>query len=254
SPSPPCPRALTSHTYAPTGGPNSIPPRADRRRQREWRERRTGGKRGRLPGGAPPPALPHRCRRGDPLLQPGSSAGPLRRVHPQLVTHLGVGPLRRRPRELRSAPACRRRPAPAPTAARRERERETATATTLAAAGDLRSSAVEARARELEREAGTTGVGWSSTTGIAAASSAQARRPWCPRARRRVHRPPPVPPRIELLRRIPPPDAEEGQRGEEGSATGERTLTLPLQACPPSICWGRRRGRSGRGPAGNQRA
>ncbi|CAN6312378.1 unnamed protein product [Urochloa humidicola] len=52
-------------------------------------------------------------------------------------------------------------------------------ATTLAAAGDLRSrsSAVEARARELEREAGTAGVGWSSAAGIAAASSSQARRP-----------------------------------------------------------------------------
>ncbi|CAN6243532.1 unnamed protein product, partial [Urochloa humidicola] len=154
------------------------------------------------------------------------------------------------------------RPRPPPLE-ERERERETATATTLAAAGIEDPARWRQGARELEREreAGTAGVGWSSAAGIAAASSAQAHWPRRPRARRRVHRPPPVPLRIELLhlptlrrasagRRVRPPGrgpspsrskpAHLPSAGDDGAAGAvgapPATSAHELPQCPVCTC------------------
>ncbi|CAN6374145.1 unnamed protein product, partial [Urochloa humidicola] len=242
-------------TSAPTGGPNSIPPHADRRRQREWRERRTGGERGRLPGGAPAagPSVPLPERRSSAAAGVERGPAPMR---PSVARHApGRGPTlsaaERAPIRAGLPPLPRARTHRRLT---RERERETATATTLAAAGDLRSSAVEARACELEREAGTAGVGWSSAAGIAAASSTQARRPRRPRAHRRVHRPPPVPPGLSSSAISHLPTLRRASAGRRARPPGRGPSPSRSKPAPPSICWGRRRDRSGRGPAGNQRA
>ncbi|CAO2189316.1 unnamed protein product, partial [Urochloa humidicola] len=105
------------HTSAPKGGPNSIPPRADRRRQRERRERRTGGERGRLPGEAP-------------------AAGPFASLPERSSAAAGVerGPAPARPSAARHVPGCgptspapekapNRASLPPPRRSRRERRR-----------------------------------------------------------------------------------------------------------------------------------